>query len=70
MDYRNGDRGHYALRVRRPGQGGISWEMEDGEAAQGGKSANLTRRHSSFRWKLQKECGEVDEMTGFGFPGV
>jgi len=34
------------------------------------RSANLTLRHSSLRWKLQMACGEVDEITGLVCPGV
>ena len=35
-----------------------------------GRSANLTCRHSSLRWKPQTMCGDVVEMTGLGAPGV
>ena len=35
-----------------------------------GRSANLTCRHSSLRWKLQTAWAEVDEMTGLLWPGV
>jgi hypothetical protein len=34
------------------------------------RSANRTRRHSSLQWKLQMACGEVDDITGLGCPGV
>ena len=35
-----------------------------------GRSDNITRRHSSLRWKPQTMCGDVVEMTGLDAPGV